>query len=439
MTGAPRIAVLGASGLIGGALAEDLRRAGVPLIALARRFTPAQRAAFGEAALQAPFAAFDAARLAQALAGADIVVNCVGVLQDGPRGRTEAAHVGFVATLIEALKAQAKPVLLLHLSIPGAPEDDATAFSRSKRQAEALIAGAGLAHAILRPGFVIAPAAYGGSALIRGLAALPLRLDAATGARPFAATAIADLCATLRRAADLWPAAWPTEAVVWDLMERQPSTVAAVIEAFRARFGGPRPRLTLPAWLLCAGALAGDLAAWLGWSPPIRTTALAELRRGVAGDPSAWTLATGLEPASLAEALAQLPATVQEAWFARLYLAKPLVLATLAAFWLASGAVALGPGHAAAATDLTSHGLPSAWTPAATLATAFADLAIGAAIAVRRTCRAGLLAGLALTLAYLAAATALAPALWTDPLGPLVKAAPALVLMLVALALLRER
>ena len=65
---------------------------------------------------------------------------------------------------------------LIHISIPGAADEDRTAFSTTKREAERLIAASGIAYAILRPGFVIAPAAYGGSAMIRALAALPLEL-----------------------------------------------------------------------------------------------------------------------------------------------------------------------------------------------------------------------------------------------------------------------
>ncbi|TIU24624.1 MAG: hypothetical protein E5W38_30535, partial [Mesorhizobium sp.] len=43
------------------------------------------------------------------------------------------------------------------------------------------------------------------------------------------------------------------------------------------------------------------------------------------------------------------------------------------------------------------------------------------------------------TLLYLAAATMLAPDLWLDPLGAIVKAVPMLCLVLVALAILEER
>jgi hypothetical protein len=45
----------------------------------------------------------------------------------------------------------------------------------------------------------------------------------------------------------------------------------------------------------------------------------------------------------------------------------------------------------------------------------------------------------ATTLTYLALATWLTPDLWGDPLGPLVKTLPALVLCLVALAIAEDR
>ena len=438
LTRRPTFAVLGASGLIGQGVAEALIRDGYPVVAVARRFTPAQRAAFGEAAIEAPFVDFDDERLAGLLDGVDIVLNCVGVLQDGPKGRTGDAHAGFVGRLIAALRAHATPALLLHLSIPGAAAD-ATAFARSKRTADALIAASGLPYAILRPGFVIAPAAFGGSALVRALAALPIALDSASEQAPFAITAMAHLAATVGAAARLWSEGWPDGGCVWDVMGRRTPNVGEVIAAFRSRFGGPRPVARLPAWLFSLGALAGDAVAWLGWSPPVRTTALAELRRGVEGDPTGWIAATGVEPATLEAALAAVPASVQETWFARLFLAKPLVIGALSAFWIGSGAVALGPGWRAAVWVLSTRSIPPGWAVILTLATALADVAVGVGIAFRGSCRAALVAGVALSLSYLAAASFIAPDLWADPLGPLLKIGLVVVLMLVSLAILPER
>jgi hypothetical protein len=46
---------------------------------------------------------------------------------------------------------------------------------------------------------------------------------------------------------------------------------------------------------------------------------------------------------------------------------------------------------------------------------------------------------IAVTLAYLLGAALLAPDLWLDPLGAMVKSVPAMVLALVGLAVLEER
>ncbi|WCS23353.1 SDR family oxidoreductase [Methylobacterium sp. NMS14P] len=438
---APTVAIFGASGLIGQAVARHLVRAGIPVVPVARRFTAGQRQDLGPAAVEVPILDLDPARLRSLLDAhrVDIVVNCVGVLQGGRHGGTAAAHQGFVGRLLAALAGRAAPSLLVHLSIPGHPEADTTRFSQSKRAADRLIAEAAVPFAILRPGFVIAPAAYGGSALLRALAALPFGLPAREAGSPFATTAVADIGETVARLARRWRAGERDWRVVWDVMERQPADVGQVVEAFRRWIGGPAPRFRLPSWLMRLGALAGDAAAPLGWRPPIRSTALWEMRRGVTGDPAPWAAALGLEPTSCAAALAGLAPGVQERWFGRLYLLKPLVVGGLAAFWIVSGLVSLIPGFAAASAILTAHGFPEAAARAATVVTSLADIAVGLAVAVRSTCRRGLLAGIALTLAYMGAAGLVAPELWLDPLGPLIKPWPVMILMLVALAILDDR
>ncbi len=103
--------------------------------------------------------------------------------------------------------------------------------------------------------------------------------------------------------------------------------------------GGPARRITVPEWLLDAAGWAGNGAAGLGWRSPVRATAIREMRRGVTGDPRPWITATGITPLPAAAALP--PTTVQEAWFARLYLLKALALAVLVLFWVVSGLIAL--------------------------------------------------------------------------------------------------
>jgi len=433
----PKIAVLGAAGLIGEALSLGLARQGFPLLPVARRFAPHQAAAFGAISVTCLVAELDTVALASLLDGekAGVVVNCLGVLQDSALGSAEAVHVAFAGRLIAALASMQRPPLLIHLSVPGEAGGDATLFSQTKRQAEQMIAASGLAHIILRPGFVLADAAFGGGALMRALAAMPVALPVAIAGRPFMVTDIGDIVSSVSIAARRWQAGERTWAASWDVMARERTTVGMVVDGLRRHLGGPAPRLTLPGWMLDAGAAAGDLATRLGWQPPVRTTSLAELRRGIAGDPEPWIAATGIAPASLAAALAGRASTVQERWFARLYLAKALILGTLVVFWCLSGLIALTVGFSGAAAILTSHGWAVLPARLATAVSSLMDFSTGLAIGWRPTCRTGLMAGIGLSLFYMAAAALLTPDLWIEPLGALVKTGPAIVLMLVALAI----
>lgn len=431
----PAIAVLGANGLIGFALASDLRRRGFTMRGHARRFTRAQRTALAEAAAETPILSLSDAQLAELLKGADFVINAIGVLQ-GPD--TDRVHHLFAARLAAICAAEPRK-LLVHISVPGDARADHTAFSHSKRAGEAAIAASGASFVILRPAFVIAPGAYGGSALIRALAALPFDLPRREAGAAFAVTAISDLCETVAR---IVIRRWQDERdwrAVWDVMEERPGTVADVVAEFRRRHGGPTTVMTLPGWLMDLGAVVGDLVSSLGWRPPIRSTALAEMRRGVRGKPADWMAATGIKPLSLSTAVQVLPATVQETWFARLYLLKGLALLALVVFWCASGVIALTAAFTAARQILLDHGFGFGLALGVTIGSSILDISVGLAIAFRRTCRAGLIAGILVSLTYMAGAAILTPDMWTEPLGALVKTGPAIILMLFCLAIWDDR
>ena len=435
-----KILVLGASGLIGRFVTDDLRVRGFDVIGIARRFPSSQQA--GGLDLVMPLVSMDTGALARLIGGhrIDVVVNCLGVLQDAPGHDVGTVHRDFVARLLRAIGDSGRTIRLIHISIPGAADDDRTAFSRTKREAERLIAASGVAYAILRPGFVVAPSAYGGSAMLRALAALPLQLPAAESATPFQPVVVEDIAATIAWLAGRDIGDKAANAAVWDLMQKQPLTLGDVVEQFRRSFGTTNyPRLPLPALMLDVGAGLGDIASWLGWMSPMRSTAIAELRRGVSGDPSAWMAITNILPKTLAQAVGQRSASIQDKWFARLFLIKALVIASLSVFWIVSGFIALFVSYHAAAAILSSHAFPPSLVAPVTIFTSLMDMAIGVLITFRRTCAAGLIAGIAASLGYMVGAAILTPDLWIEPLGALVKTGPAIVLMLVALLTLDNR
>ena len=440
MGGTKKILVFGASGLIGRFFTDDLRARGFHVVGVARRFSSSQAA--GADDLEMPLVAMDSGALARLIDthDIDVVVNCVGLLQDVPGSDVGAVHRDFVARLVRAIRESGRSIYLVHISIPGEVASDRTDFATTKREAERLIASSGIPGAILRPGFVIAPAAYGGSAMVRALAALPFQLPATESGVPFQPVMVEDISATIAFLASREGGDKSTDAVVWDLMQQEPVTLGGVIDSFRCALGTKAlPRITIPAFALDIGARLGDFAGRLGWTPPIRSTALAELRRGVRGDPSAWMAATGIVPADAVRATGLRGATIQDKWFSRLYLIKALVIASLVVFWSLSGFIALFVSYDAATDILRSHAFPPALVAPITVLTSVMDITIGALIAFRRTAAFGLIAGVAASFGYMIAAAILTPDLWIEPLGALVKTAPAVVLMLVALVTLDNR
>jgi hypothetical protein len=163
------------------------------------------------------------------------------------------------------------------------------------------------------------------------------------------------------------------------------------------------------------------------------------MTRGAVGDPAPWTRLTGITPRSLRSALADEPASVQERWFARLYLLKPVIFAVLALFWIGTAIMALGPGWSIGLSLMYEGGVTEPLASSVVIAGALADLLIGIGIAVRRTSRAALHAGIWISIVYAVIGTWLVPRLWADPLGPMLKIWPVLVLNAMALAILEDR
>ncbi|HEX8639700.1 MAG TPA: SDR family oxidoreductase [Allosphingosinicella sp.] len=429
-----RVLLLGASGLIGSAVAARLARDGHWVIGAARSVDPAARRV-----PVAEWRTFDLREKVRpedwlsVVEGVEAVVNCAGALQASLRDSPWKVHRDAPAALWSACE-QAGVRRVIHLSAMGVDRGGITDFSRSKGAGDAALAATGLDWVILRPSVVVGRAAYGGSALFRGLAALPYQFRVPdTG--PVDLIQLDDVAETV--ALMLQPDA-PAR-VALELAGPDRLEFGEVVAAYRRWLGWrPAREVGLPSFLLALGWRLGDLAAWFGWRPPIRSTARREIVRGAIGDNREWTRLTGIRPQSLADALAAHPASVQERWFARLYLLKPVAIGTFALFWLVTGIVSLTAGwqHAVDVMRLT----PAAdLAEAAVLGGALVDLIVGVMILVRGTAKAGLVAALGVSLLYIVLGTFLLPALWADPLGPMTKIWPILALNLLCLAILDER
>lgn len=429
-----RILLIGASGLIGSAVAARLKRDGHEIVAVGRGGGPAARRVPVDRWVRLDLRQATAAETwLPHLAGIDAVVNCAGVLQDSSRDSPGKVHREMPLALWRACEA-AGVLRVIHLSALGVDRGGTTDFSRSKLEGDEALEASGLDWVILRPSVVVGRPAYGGSALFRGLAALPV-FPSPEEAGPVDVVQLDDVAETVAR---LIEAGAPARLTL-ELTGPDRLAFDDIVAAYRRWLGWtPARRFTAPGWLMAIAYRAGDALAWLGWRPPIRTTPGKEIRRGSTGDNGPWGRATGIEPQSLADALAADPASVQERWFSRLYLLKPLALGTFAVFWLLTGLISLGPGYERATRHMLAGGGGPLSEPTV-IAGGLADIAVACAIAWRPTAKLGLWAALALSLLYIVAGTLLLPKLWADPLGPMVKIWPILALNLLCLAILDER
>ena len=424
------VLVLGATGLIGAAVSARLSTQGHDVVRLARSAR--------EGAGQGRAIAADIAKLTREedwqpyLEGIDAVVNCAGVLQDSVRDSTAGIHVDGTGALFGACEALGVRKIV-HISAIGVDRAGPTAFSRTKLEGDELLMARNLDWVILRPVLVIGRAAFGGSALLRALAAFPV-LPVPPDMKPMQIVQLDDLVETV--SFFLRPGS-PSKLVL-EVAAPDRLSFVEVVAAYR-RWLGWKPARSVrvaaaPARILYG---LGDLLSWLGWRPPLRSTARREIARGIVGESGAWTAATGIRPQSLHDALAAEPASVQDKWFAKLYLLKSVVFGVLALYWIATGVIALGPGWETGMEFMAESG--AAWYGPLLIASGAVDILIGLGIACRPTARLSLWAALGLSIAYVIIGTIVMPALWTDPLGPMLKIFPILALNLVALAILEER
>jgi uncharacterized protein YbjT (DUF2867 family) len=367
------------------------------------------------------------------LTNVDAVVNCAGILQDAPGESTRKVHADAIAALGLACERQGVR-RLVHLSAIGVDREAPTAFSQTKLAGDEALMRLDLDWVILRPSVVVGRQAYGGSALFRGLAGLPV-LPAMPDTGPLQIVHLDDVIATVL----FFIQTGAPARMSLDLAGPERYSFVEVVQFYRRWLGWGQQRIIrLPRFVARGLFWLGDLVALLGWRPPMRSTAAREILRGAVGDPAEWSRVTGIQPRSLRQALAEEPAGVQERWFALLYFLKPATIGVLALFWFITGVNSVGPGYKYG-VDLMLEGGAGLLSGPSVIAGGVADLAIGVGIAWRRTSRVALLAALGLSVFYLLAGSVLLPRLWAEPLGPMLKIFPIFLLMLVALVMLRDR
>jgi uncharacterized protein YbjT (DUF2867 family) len=426
-----RVLLLGAGGFIGREIFSALTRRGHRVVAAVRDPSRAPPFADEPAIAIDMNLDIDAATWLPRLAGIDAVVNCAGVLQGTRSQSIDAIHRAAPIALFEAcVRAGVRRVV--QVSAISAERSAGTDYALTKLAADDHLRASSLDWVVVRPSLVHARGTYGGTAAMRGMAALPFAIPVpADGGQRFQPVAMEDVTRVVAMAIEEDRLLRTTvDAVGPDVL-----TLREILADYRRwlGFGGARV-VAVPRALV---KLATRLADRFGG--PLNSTALAQLEHGNTGDYEAFHSATGIDAMPWKAALAANPAHVQDRWHARLYFARPLLRVTLALMWIASGF--LGLKALREWTPVFAQALGVSFTVAGAALVVACVLDVVLASLLMRRWRPRTLAGIqvAVIASYTAMATILWPSLWLESLGPILKNIPIVAAVLALGAIEEER
>lgn len=426
-----RILLLGASGFIGREVFAALAARGHEVVPAVRRAATAPAFSSQRAVEIDLNRDVDVATWLPRLAGIDAVVNCAGILQESRGQSIEAIHASAPIALFEACdKAGVRRVV--QVSAISATPRAGTAYAATKLAADDHLRAMALEWTIVRPSLVHARGSYGGTSVLRALAALPFAIPIpGDGSQSFQPIWIDDLCEVIATALE-------TDRLVRrsvDPVGSQVVTLREILEDLRLWMGfGRAPVVRVPMAFVRLAAKAGDaLGATIG------STALRQLEHGNTGDYAAFSAACGIEARGWREALAAHPAHAQDRWHASLYFARPLLRITLAVLWLVSGFVGLASLREWSPLLAQDAHIPVATAFLVLAAACFLDIGFAILVARRWRPRTLALLQLAAIAIYTLVATVLWPSLWAEALAPLAKNLPIAAAVLALGAIEEER
>ena len=417
-----RILLLGAGGFIGRHIVAEMLAHGHDVVAVARKAGGLREAFPSIRVVERDLSGASRARgWSETLSGVDVIINAAGVL----RGKDmQPVHVDMPRALYAAAaKAGVKRAVLI--SAISARPDVATDYAKSKLAGEEVLRSSGVGWTILRPSLVYGDGSYGGTSLMRGLAGLPWAIPIpGDGGFPFTPIHARDLAMAVRRVCE-------DEGFAGRVLEPAgPETLSLrdMLARYRSWLGFGRAHfLSVPLPIM---SVLGQLGDRLG-SGPVATNSLVQMIAGNAGDGEAFAAAIGFRPRSLDTFLRNHPAQVQDRWHARLFFVAPAIRGALALLWLASALLGFFCAQEMTQKLVSALGRPVDWADPLRIGSCLLDLAMAGLVLRNRDARLATVAQLIVVLGYTVVIGTVLPDQWLDPLGPLLKNLPVLLLILV--------
>ncbi|HJD67921.1 MAG TPA: DoxX-like family protein [Rickettsia endosymbiont of Bembidion lapponicum] len=148
---------------------------------------------------------------------------------------------------------------------------------------------------------------------------------------------------------------------------------------------------------------------------------------------------TSIIPRSLQQGLTTEPLTVHSIWHARLYFLKPIIKIALGLFWIMTGIISSIFAYDTSKQIIISLGFDKQIAPYILYGSCFMDIILGILLIIKNKISSICSLQILLILSYTLLLTYLKPILWLDPLGPILKNIPIILLTLVIMAIERDK
>lgn len=427
--------VTGANGFIGSAVVEVLLAHGHNVVAVGRSVSgkvSKSNLCWVSKNLQTSLIPSDWLPL---LDGVDGVINCAGILRSTSKNNFEAVHINAPLALAQACVEKGIS-RYVQLSALGKPEQGEFIASKHRfdEQLQVLIPSS----VILRPSVVTSlKGSYGGTSMLRGLAAFPqVLLLPGQGEQTIQPILLDDLAELVVEAAT---GSHAVNGIV-EVGGPERISIKDYLGAVRGWLQIPtRFALPIPMGLINLSCQLGDKLK----AGPLNSTIWTMLQQGnVATESKSISKSRQIfaaEPKSVLTALSQQASFVQDRWHAKLFLLQPLIWFLLTAIWLMSAVAGFTAEQESFAPILSAVGFSQTWHSSLVMLTSMLDLVLGLMLLVRFKEAAALWLMLLSTLGYSSLLGVMAPELWLDPLGGLLKNLAIVPLILVYLVMRNPR
>jgi len=355
----------------------------------------------------------------------DVVINCVGIIQENKRQSFTALHHQAPKALFEACE-QTGVKRVIQVSALGADAQAETPYHLSKRAADQALMQLEIDWYVLRPS-VVYGSGGGSFALFNALAALPVTLLPDEGKSVIQPIHIDDLTQAVLQCVE---SKLPAKQVI-DAVGEQALSLREFLQQLRHWQGlGDLRVLSLPYALFVPLAIIGEKITIM----PLNRDTLRMLQRGNHADVQPFANAFGFMPQSLQNALA--PPTQAERWQAGLYFLHSLLLLSIALTWISAGLVSAFFYPTADSYDmLQTLGISGVLAPVMLYGAAALDVVLGEAMLHSRWLKWAVYGQISVMLFYTLLITLFLPEYWLHPFGPVVKNLPLLVASLILLAI----